>query len=241
MRIARNRLARFAAAVLMMVTGLPALAVSAMVAGNANPNLAGRDPGYGCCSGDVAPDQSPTLVSGLSLDAGLLLNFSVTGEVSYGGGAGSGNNPDGSYYGGVPYNYGDGITAPANLNRVDALLGVFLGAGSPTGSTGPAAIDFAGGVNFTALSPQIGQVFFIGNGSTGDTSAGDFGGTLQQFVVPAGATRLYLGTADGYGWANNNGSFTVEINAPVPEPAGWVLMALGLLSLLVRRRAGCRG
>ncbi len=57
------------------------------------------------------------------------------------------------------------------------------------------------------------SVFEIGNGGS--------------FVVPTGATTLYLATADGYEWNNNVGSFSAAISA-VPEPATWAMMLLGL-------------
>jgi hypothetical protein len=230
----------FALGLLSMAT-LPVWAANAVVPGSANLNLAGRAPDYACCFGDALPGQGPTLVSGLTLVAGQVLTFVVSGEVSYYGASASGNNPDGSFYGGTPADYGDGITAPSNVNRVDALMGLFLGPTSPTGSTSPAAIDFSGGLNFNSLSPLVGQMFFIGNGKTGDTNAGDFGGTVQQFVVPTGATRLYLGTSDGFGWYNNSGQFLVEIPSAVPEPGTYALMGLGLalvgLSARARRRS----
>lgn len=217
---------------------LPVWAANAVVPGNANLNLAGRAAGYTCCSGDALPGQGPTLVSGLTLVAGQVLSFVVSGEVSYFGGGASGNNPDGTLYSNIPADYGDGITAPSNVNRVDALMGLFLGPTSPTGSASPAAIDFSGGLNFASLSPLVGQMFFIGNGKTGDTNAGDFGGTVQQFVVPTGATRLYLGTSDGFGWYNNSGQFLVEIPSAVPEPGTYALMLAGLagLGFVARRR-----
>lgn len=195
---------------------LPAHGATAIVNGNANLNLAGRANGYSCCSGDSAPAQSPTPVSGLSLVPGDTLAFSVSGEVSYSGAASGRNNPDGSPYAGVPRNFGDGISSPINLNRVDALVGLFLGAGSPTGAPIPSRINYSGGLNFRSIAPQVGQIFFIGNGLTGDTHTRDFGGTVQTFVVPTGATRLYLGTTDGSGWYNNNGSFNVEVTS-IPQ------------------------
>ena len=215
------------------VVALPASAASAVVPGAANPNLAGRDPGYSCCSGDALPGQAPTLVSGLALTGGAVLTFSVSGEVSYGGGPVGGNNPDGSPYGGVPINYGDGIAAPVNLDRVDALVGVFLGVASPTGGATPASIDYAGGIGFASQSPLIGQMFFIGDGLTGSLA-----GSVQQFIIPGGATRLYLGTVDGYEWGNNSGQFNVDVSlAAVPEPGSLALMAGGLAAIgFVSRR-----
>ena len=78
------------------------------------------------------------------------------------------------------------------------------------------------------------QVFFIGDGMTD-------GGTVQSFIVPTGATRLYLGTMDGFGWAGNNGAFALDVSA-VPEPAN-ALLALAGLGWLVGygRRANRRG
>src|ERR1700720_24062 len=36
-------------------------------------------------------------------------------------------------------------------------------------------------------------------------------GSIQNFIIPTGATRLFLGTMDGYGWYNNIGSFGVTV------------------------------
>ena len=59
-----------------------------------------------------------------------------------------------------------------------------------------------------------------------------FMGASGSAVVPAGATELFLGTMDGYGWANNIGAFTVEVNG-VPDAgatAGLLMLGLGLLA-----------
>eukprot|EP00906_Rhabdomonas_costata_P018711 RCo027287 len=109
-----------------------------------------------------------------------------------------------------------------------ALVGVFLGSGGNTGIP-PAAIDFSAlGLGFTQLSPQLGQVFYIGDGWTG-TSAGS--GTQQNFIVPAGATTLYLGIAEGCDnfvtascYTGNAGSFSVSYSetcgSSITCPAG---------------------
>ncbi len=86
------------------------------------------------------------------------------------------------------------------------LVGLFLAGRAP--ETPPPTLDFsaaARGVAFAELAPQIGQVFFIGDGLTG-TGEGD----TQRFLVPSGATHLYLGYADGAafqgspGWYRDN-------------------------------------
>ena len=73
----------------------------------------------------------------------------------------------------------------------------------------------SGGVDYTTLSPQIKQVFFIGDGRTST-------GTVQQIVIPGGATRLFLGTMDSTAWNKHSGSFAVSVtpfdpaNGPSP-------------------------
>ena len=62
---------------------------------------------------------------------------------------------------------------------------------------------------------------------------------MQNFTAPIGATRLYLGTADG--WFNNIGEIDVTINGAAmatPLPAALPLFAtgLGVLGLLGWRR-----
>jgi hypothetical protein len=119
------------------------------------------------------------------------------------------------------------------------LAGVFLSDSAPS-DPAPPTLDFRAqgmGLDFTVLSPLIGQVFFIGDGQT-------TGGMVQTFYVPAGATRLFLGCPDSpYGegfpgaYDDNAGTFSVAVT-PVPEPAvgitGMSLLALSALRL--RRR-----
>lgn len=161
---------------------------------------------------------------------------SVTGTISLNSQGGF-NDPDGTVVEGSyglsipnasamnPYGGISGITAPG----AGYLVGVFTTGVAPTGPA-PASLDFVstdtGGINtnFTTLSPQLYQVFYIGDGLTGDGS-----GTLQQFNVPAGATTLYLGISDAPGfdgspgaYNDNSGNFTVtfvaSLSAPAPQP-----------------------
>ena len=186
-----------------------AAAVQVIVPGSANPNLAGRADGYSCCSGDSTPAQAATEVTGLSFAPTDVLTFQVSGRVSFAGQPPAGDNPDGDDIFSMT-NFGDGISAPEFV-RTNALLGVFLGDGSPTGAATPAVLSFATGIAFPSVAPEIGQIFFIGDGLTSDSNAPAAIGNPQAFIVPAGATRLFLGTCDGTGWYNNGGTFTVDV------------------------------
>jgi hypothetical protein len=189
-----------------------------VVPGTANPNLAGRAGGYTCCGGDGSPPQDPVLVENVLIEGCDTLHFAATGRVSFDGGTPTGNNPDGDSEYSMP-NYGDGIASALSV-RTNALVGVFLSDDSPTGQDTPAQLTFAGegGLAFGTIYPEIGQIFFIGDGLSSDSAKGETNGFLQHFVAPPQATRLYLGTVDGSGWFNNTGSFTVSIDSDDYDP-----------------------
>jgi hypothetical protein len=101
------------------------------------------------------------------------------------------------------------VSSIASADRVGYLVGVFLPE-SPPGRPSH-GLDFRGHYDFSRLAPALGQLFFIGDGRNTD-------GMLQRFVVPRGATRLYLGLADALGfegdpgyYGDNAGSFEVRI------------------------------
>ncbi|MCE2948319.1 MAG: VPLPA-CTERM sorting domain-containing protein [bacterium] len=133
-----------------------------------------------------------------------------------------------------------GITAPRQM----FLAGVFLDDSVPAGAA-PASLDFTGNTGFASLSPLLNQMFFIGDGLTGTGS-----GAVQSFLVPTGATRLFLGFADGFAFNGAHGFYddnagtlraTFEISdgttvVPVPAALPLMLAGLGVFGLVARRR-----
>ena len=188
------------------VTGAQAHAIK--VKGKANPYLAGQPAGTTCCSGDSVPAESPALALS-NLQAGETLTFATTGSVGYEKGSVA---PSADGYTNQPLNmeadYGTGVSGPLNVNT-SGLVGVFTNGTQPVD---PAPAQLNSGVSFKTLSPGLNQIFWIGDGLTGTGT-----GKKQKFIVPTGAATLYLGVADGFGWANNPGKITVKIHAkPAP-------------------------
>jgi hypothetical protein len=92
---------------------------------------------------------------------------------------------------------------------INALVGVFLDDKNPATSTPPSNLDFSSDASrdFDTLQPKLKQIFYIGDGMNG-------AGGHQKFVVPKGATRLYLATWDFYEWNNNAGNRNIKISVP---------------------------
>ena len=136
-------------------------------------------------------------------------------------------------------NLGADVTAPAvgalsgivyRGNNSLPLMGVFLGDALP--AVAPASLDFRNVEDFERVDPELGQVFWIGDGRTGTVV-----GTTQQFGIPEGATRIALGFYDPAHGDNSGGLLaTFEV---VPEPAGAALALAALTGLYAvsRRRA----
>ena len=125
-------------------------------------------------------------------------------------------------------------------NGAGYITAVFLAA-SPVAR--PGMVDYTVlGTNLVSYTPMLQQVFFVGDGLTGDGS-----GIRQNFFVPTGAVMLFLGISDASGYSgepsaygDNFGSFTGTIDfstrAGVPEPAPFALLAIGLFAFALGRR-----
>lgn len=183
-------------------------------------------------------------VTGFTISGGTVLTFSADGTAAYGplplapAPDNKSSGPKGMLY---QDNYIHHLAGAENglsdiHTRINALLGVFLGPGSPNTSTAPDTLDFrpsgnvAGGFGYSTLSPGLQQVFYIGDGL-------DAMGHQKQIIAPEGATRLFLGTADGYEWVGNRDGYNVRVS-DAPEPGTLTLVGIGagLCACALRRR-----
>lgn len=170
------------------------------------------------------------------------------------------NDADGIGSVGTSYTVGINGLSSIGLSNDGALVGVFIDTntytapgGYNTSATAPAALiygpagsyDMGQATNITtdatSYTPLLNQVFFIGDGLTGDGT-----GTAQTFYVPTGATELYLGIADagnyngspgsyGDNYNGQGGPFVVSLDLSSPSqgvPDAWNTAALLLLSSL---------
>jgi len=194
--------ATFAASVLFgQISKSDTLTVN--VPATSNPYLAGLPNGTNSREGDRAPQESPVLVQ-RTLSHAVAVTFTAVGAIQHTPECPPDcHGPNGAelarHLKGAEHGIGDTI-AP-----MDALMGVFLSDERPDRSKAPRLLDYRmNRGDISTSSPQLKQVFFIGDGKASS-------GGLRRYLVPAKATRLYLGVMDGYEWNNNSGSFTVTV------------------------------
>ena len=174
---------------------------------NARSNIfsAGRDsvsaPGGG--GGGILPDEL------LLVDDIGWINFkNVTGQLSFIGNRY--DSADGSREFGTNITGINGISGAYHKDYLMMLVGVFLDDCTPSGEWSGSNELYD---NQIENRPELNRIFYIGDGLTGRGT-----GSLQNFYVPEGATRLFLGFADALafrglpGWYDdNNGAINVTI------------------------------
>lgn len=190
------------------------------------------------------PDGGAVLFADPNFPSNFLTTSSPPGLISPSEGSPTTFYVDMDSYGGI-----SGMTlfesTPAD-RRVMFLAGVFLTDAIPS-APAPESLDFSStaiGRSFTQLAPLLQQTFYIGDGLTGEGT-----GSIQSFLVPDGATRLFLGIVDGSYFVggpdyydNNAGSFsaTFEVTTvPEIDPNAFataISLIVGSLALVERRR-----
>jgi RHS repeat-associated protein len=157
-------------------------------------------------AGQATSPNDGTLPPFLRVSPGQILQFEVTGTVGCCFDTSFQTGPDG-------YGSGTGLAAQSGISGMSSsramfMAGVFLGA-TPPGGAAPAPSVMEG--TYSLAAPGLQQVFYIGDGES--TGAG-----AHSIIVPIGATRLFLGFGDGYGFVgtpsgyfNNSGSMNVTM------------------------------
>ncbi len=168
--------------------------------------------------GISSPGTAPPMIS-VSGQSGKVVRFSgATGSwTCQTGGATSGADGGNNCFTSTDVSSYRGISGITHSSRTMFLVGVFLGDAEPA-DPAPARLDASNANTTAAFQPLLYQTFFIGDGLTS-------GGAAQEFAIPAGATRLYLGIADaaafqgtpGY-YEDNSGS--VKINWEIGTASG---------------------
>jgi hypothetical protein len=173
------------------------------VPGTANPFYAGRN--------DTGGDGTVPPLSNLVLIPGATLTFKATGGAGFTGDCCYPPDGDG---GSTSMDDLDSTTGIAGIDNgpAAALIGVFLNDKTPK-PPAPARLDFSViGTDFAKLKPHLKQMFFIGDGRKGMDA-----GKRQKFIVPKGATRLFLAISDGSGWFNNSGEIDATVTQTPPQ------------------------
>lgn len=195
------------------LSGMPAGSVASAINPHKNPDYAGSSSNM---------KQSPTLVA-IPVEEGDVLTFddingnarhdpsdpyySPDGQLNDIGHNNLTTNYNNNY---SPNYYNENGIADARI-PINALVGLFLDDNQPSFTNAPSKnLDFSSSTSrdFQKLTPDVKQIFFIGDGQ-------DSSSNKQQFIVPKGATRLYLATWDFYEWNNNAGSREIVINRPM--------------------------
>lgn len=200
------------------------------VSAKGNPWLAGMPSGTVCTDFRTSPSEqdtagtgpndksSPAVIylSSLNISAGTTITVDgVTGQSSFGGGYtdADGNplltcNLGSPAFGNYTY-YTSAMNGMSNLHApVNSVVAVFLSDDAPNSGSAPSPLDFASAASrdYISIAPALKQVFFVGDGRRSN-------GEVQQIVVPAGATRLFICSMDGWQYNNNTGGYNLTVHA----------------------------
>ena len=142
----------------------------------------------------ASTDRGGVLPSKLTLQpgGGYIVLSQVHGKVGCAGSSDYGADGGDCVSARTELNAADHVSGIVDGERTLFITGVFL---SDQPGPAPAGLDFSAnalGMSRERYEPQLGQSFFVGDGLTGTGS-----GAPQRFVIPQGATALYLGFADG--------------------------------------------
>jgi hypothetical protein len=207
---------------LVTFTALSPIAKSAQITVPATSNIFGAGRAIAPDPGGGGGGTLPPVISVNAAPGQFFVFPEITGSVSLGGPAV--NGPDGGPFASGNTNIFslNGISGIVNDEATMFLVGVFLDDNLPDLPT-PARLDFTMFTNFSELAPSLRQTFFIGDGLTGTGT-----GSLQRFIIPNSATRLFLGFADALEFGNpisppgyyddNAGFLNVEYKI-IPTPA----------------------
>jgi hypothetical protein len=197
---------------------------------------------FGHSGSSVGGAATDAVMFNFAAGAGNIFHFSASGLSNCCNGS-LNTPPDGGPSGGTNVIGQNGLSNAFGNSQLP-LLGVFTSETDPFGGAAPAALGWNTGSG-AAVSPLLNQVFFIGDGKAGYNNPL---GAALEFLAPSGATRLYLGVADGWAYSgtsgyysDNRGQYSVSVElaadpADVPEPASLGLLGLGLAGMIATRR-----
>jgi Putative Tad-like Flp pilus-assembly len=190
-------------------------AASTSILSTSDPYLAGMPAGSTTVGGDTTALNPATQVASIPVTPGTWLTFtSLSGTSTVGPGSLASVGPRGNtaypVYHGQSFDNNPNAPQPENgiadvLMYEDATVGMFLNSTAPNTTAAPTSV-----VDWTQTSQNnqatysnlaLKTPFMIGDGQT-------TGSVTQQFQVPAGATRFYIGIWDGYDYMNNVGDLT---------------------------------
>lgn len=239
----RHRVTCFALAAVCLLGACGRTASSATLAVDAKSNIFGA--GHAECPPPASGTAGilPPVFSFAALPDQQIAFSAVTGSIGCCGDPNVLNGPDGGPFASASTNILSigGIAGIIDNDHTLFLVGVFLDDTEPA-DPAPSRLDFSAGAlgeSFVTLSPQLRQVFFIGDGLTGNGT-----GVTQRFNVPAGATRMFLGFADGHefgdptrlpgSYGDNLGTLSTEFALTSSAPTAVSSRSWGRLKTIYR-------